>query len=148
MLNQVQVTTQRPSFLTPVVPVAADLPIHEQPYSPALLLPLPNLSSAIVCDVDFAAACSHGYESYFEEMVNDDFNFEHRTYTAFEVYAFIHENVFTSEELDSQFRTTFPWRVGFIFGWLSALSKYQSAAARVGMQYVCAHIRVEERLHA
>ena len=58
MLNQAHVTTQHTTFLAPVVPVAAPLPFHELPYSPSLLLPLPDVSSALVCDLEFVSGLS------------------------------------------------------------------------------------------
>ena len=71
-----------PRFLLLSSSVAADLSFHELPYSPSLLLPLPDLSSALVCDREFVDACEAGYESYFDEMVNRDFTFVHKNYTS------------------------------------------------------------------
>ena len=142
MLNQVQVTKQRTTFLTPVVPVVADLPMHEQSYTPALLLPLPDLSSAIVCDVDFATACSYGFDDYFESMIqlipaeNEygvDILFTYKPTTHKNVQALLAVELAAND-------TTLPFRVGFVFGWLSALSKYQPRLARVGVQLLCASV--------
>ncbi len=149
MLDQAHVTTQRATFLTPVVPVVADLPIHEQPYSPSLLLPLPALSSAIVCDLDFVHACQFGYDGYFDDMVefpaeggtaSDEFVFTHKQYTYDEVRTFVIED-FTPYDL------SLSWRVGFIFGWLSALSKYQPDFAASGLSFLLSLVK-RERPHA
>ena len=156
MLNQAQVTTQHTTFLAPVVPVTADLPIHEIPYSSSLLLSLPDLSSALVCDVEFVHACQYGYDDYFEEMIElltpvdentvvdentYEFLFTYKAHTSAEVYAFILDNVRPEATPLANDATSLPWRVGFLFGWLSALSKYQPMMAKVGVQVLCSLAR-------
>ena len=150
MLNQVQVTKQRTTFLTPVVPVAADLPIHEQPYTPALLLPLPSLSSALVCDLEFVHACQYGYDDYFEEMFvrvadtssfTDDYAFQHQMYTFADVRALVVENISLPD--CERHQTTPSFCAGFVFGWLSALSKYQPSLARQGITFFVQLVKQE-----
>ena len=132
MLNYSHVNNQYLMFLTPIAPVAADLPFHELPYSPALLLPLPALSSVLVCDPDFAAFCQVGYDAYFEESFNnmdENLPFKPKQYTFAEV----------SLELRKDFACLPAGEVslsawaGLFFGWLSALSKYHPAPAQTGV---------------
>ncbi len=150
MLQQSYITTQ-PLYLAPVVPVAANLPLQEVPYSPALLLPLPDLATVIVCDHDFVTACEYGYEGYFEDMcewnsTHDDLIFVHTSFASSEVYALVVENLHQEINIPASDRTTLPWRVGFIFGWLSALAKYQPAQAKHGLAVLVGLVREIRRL--
>ena len=145
MLNQAHVTTQHTTFLAPVVPVAAPLPFHELPYSPSLLLSLPDLSSALVCNHEFVTACEYGYDGYFEEMYTSDLVFQQRNYTPSELSAFLHEELASSR--DALHETTLAWRVGFVFGWLSAFSKYQPALVKHGLRMMVWFVR-ERNIHS
>ena len=137
MLKQAQVSTRYTTFLAPVVPVAADTPLDEMPYSPSFLLPLSTLPSSVVCDHEFVAACEYGYDDYFDSMFTEAFVFVHETYTSAEVHAFIVENACQEKVFLPSDVTTLSWRVGFVFGWLSALSKYQPTLANIGIQVLC-----------
>ena len=141
MLNYSHVNIQYPMVLTSIAPVAVDLPFHELLYSPALLLPLPALSSAIVCDSGFAAACESGYDGYFEEMFTDIDNnssFTPKHYTHAELSLELREDLAVFLSSDDY---PLSWWAGFYFGWLSALSKYQFAVAQSGVLLLVALVQ-------
>jgi len=149
MLQQSYTSTSQPTFLTSIVPVAADVPFHV-PYSSALLLPLPDLAPAIVCNHDFVTACEYGHENYFEDMyewnsTHDDLIYVHKSFTSFEVFAVVQENLRQEMPLPDLEQTTLPWRVGFVFGWLSALAHYQPVQAQHGLCLLVGLVR-ERRL--
>ena len=118
------------------------------PYSLSLLLPLPDLSSTLVCHIDFVEACEFGYDDYFDslsELISGDavenfvFRFTYQSMTLDEVRTFLMENTVPDN-------TTLSWRIGFCFGWLSALSKYQPRIAKHGIRALVGLIR-EGHIH-
>ena len=143
MLNYSQANTQRSPFLTSVVPVAAGLPIHELPYTSALLLPLPALSSAIVCNQEFVESCEVGYGAYFElldEWVGGSLTFVYKPYILSQVYTLMRDE-FSSSPVPCT--TSCSFRAGFVFGWLSALANYQPAHADRGLSLLVALVKKE-----
>ena len=84
---------------------------------------------------NLSQACQYGYDDYFEEMINAELVFIHENYTSYKVYCFIVENVCLPE--NKRYLNPPSFRAGFVFGWLSALSKYQPMMAKVGVQVLC-----------
>ena len=135
-----QATTQRPTLLTPTVSGVADFS-----FSPALLLPLPALASAIVCDHDFVDGCAFGYECYVEELPNplvgESLVYTYTWYTFSQVYALMRNEFPPLPSIP--YMAPLPWRAGFVFGWLSALACNQPAYAERGLGFLVALVKKE-----
>ncbi len=128
-----------------VTPAAFDA----MPYTPFLLLPA-DLDASIAEQKDYVEGRQGGFESYFCEMHqwNADMSgyvFVSRYYTPAQVKRRVR-----IELLDSQYNgwepELFPWRVGFMHGWLSALALTDRELAMYGVQVLIA--LVNRRLKA
>lgn len=108
-------------------------------YRPAFLLS-PDLDRVIVGTDDYRRATQHGFESYFEEMYQDDptneaeMIFVPHLHTRREMLAAILE---TMRDYSPPFRRPLlAWRVGFVVGWLSAFAIADPENARVGIHFL------------
>lgn len=101
-------------------------------YTPEVLLDASSLPADIVDHSAFACECRVGYDTYFESLYiegeQDNELFEYRPCDCAVILNVIHENVVSSHT------SCLPADVGFAFGWLSALARYQPVDAEVGVQ--------------
>lgn len=135
MLKQERITDalSQEFTVTPLTP--ADF--QDVPYSPALLLPACFDSSITANKHQFREGCEGGFEAYFEDMYTwknpDDQDegliFVSQFYTLADVKSFL-----LKELLPSVLSASFPYRVGFVLGWLSALALTNSLLAMQGVR--------------
>ncbi len=112
---------------------------EEVPYAPELLLNASSLPASIVAHADFAVGCADGYESYFGD--------ELRPLSTLDVLNSVHGDVLAYLEWYGGASRPFSWYVGFSFGWLSALAKYQPAEADAGVQVLSSLSTSIDRYH-
>lgn len=105
------------------------------PYHPAFLLAA-DLPAALIADASYVRACEAGYGSYFEEMYLHDGDvslFTNCFYSRSYVMTYVADNV-VEKDVRPFLLAPLPWRVGFVLGWLSALSLTDRPLALAGLE--------------
>jgi hypothetical protein len=131
VLNMVRVTD--------ALPIVSSIAWEDVLYAPNLLLRVSSLDTSLVEHRDFTDGCQSGYEGYFEVLWDDDVSddgsvFVWKAYPLSEVLTEIHIALLDVFSVIFAPKKSFPWMVGYMVGWLSALSKYQPIEADFGMQ--------------
>lgn len=117
-------------------PIPADF--QDIPYSPVLLLRA-HFDVSITADPEYQSACETGFDAYFEEMVQwneagTDLVFIDCFSSCAEVISFVARGMIRDHCPSYWGVVSFSFSVGFVLGWLSALSLTDRALALVGLE--------------
>ena len=124
--------------LAPVPRSSVPADFKDLAYSPTLLLSA-HFDAFIADGLTYDRACEDGFNGYFEEMVQwneagTDLVFMDCFYTRAEVMSFVARGVIRDRRLSDKNEVPFWFRVGFVLGWLSALSLTDRVQAFVGFE--------------
>ncbi len=120
--------TQGMVFTLPSLP--ADLDVS---YTPDVLLEVP-FQAWVTAHTDFKRACFHGFETFFEELIDEDEDgqevFVKHGYSWDEIVEYLVEGVSVDYP---PLPASLHWKAGFWLSWLSALAFLDADEAQRGL---------------
>ena len=124
--------------LLPAAGSSTPADFQDIPYSPVLLLRV-HFDVSITADPEYQSACETGFDAYFEEMVQwneagTDLVFVDCFSTCTEVMSFVARGMIRDHCPSYWGVVPFSFSIGFVLGWLSALSLTDHAQALVGLE--------------
>ncbi len=116
------------SLDTSVITLLTPADFEDVAYTPALLLRA-SFDASITSAVDYQEGCKFGFADCLEMVVSDDPDTVKHCTSRPVVCSFVARNL-CNDEVDP---SPLAWRVGFVFGWLSALALTNRSMASVGL---------------